>query len=455
MKNMRHFTVRQFAKACQAQYLGPEEVLEQEIHGVVIDNRQIEEGYLFAAVAGERVDGHTFIPSAFEKGAICALSEQKLENPSGPYLLVENTLQALKDAAEAYRKTLTLPVVAITGSVGKTSTKEMISSILSQKYSVLKTPGNLNNEIGLPLTVFQIDTNHEVAVLELGMNHFGEMHRLSKIARPDYCVFTNIRDVHLEFLGTRDGVFKAKSELLDFAAPDVKIFINGDDDKLIALKDRAVTFGLHSDDQIWADQIENLGLDGVRCCIHTPSGDITPVIPLPGNHMVYNACAGTSVGLALGLTLEEISHGIEALKAIAGRGHVIHASHYTLLDDCYNAGPDSMKGALDTLNYALTRKVAVLGDMGELGTNSEALHASVGTHMADLHIDLLVTIGVKSRAIHEAAKQAAPQTECIHYETKADFLAAAPQILKEQDAILLKASNAQKFKELVSALQEM
>ena len=132
-----------------------------------------------------------------------------------------------------------------------------------------------------------------------------------------------------------------------------------------------------------------------------------------------------------------------------------HASHYTLLDDCYNAGPDSMKGALDTLNYALTRKVAVLGDMGELGTNSEALHASVGTHMADLHIDLLVTIGVKSRAIHEAAKQAAPQTECIHYETKADFLAAAPQILKEQDAILLKASNAQKFKELVSALQEM
>ena len=219
---MRHFTVRQFAKACQAQYFGPEEVLEQEIHGVVIDNRQIEEGYLFAAVAGERVDGHTFIPSAFEKGAICALSEQKLENPSGPYLLVENTLQALKDAAEAYRKTLTLPVVAITGSVGKTSTKEMISSILSQKYSVLKTPGNLNNEIGLPLTVFQIDTSHEVAVLELGMNHFGEMHRLSKIARPDYCVFTNIRDVHLEFLGTRDGVFKAKSELLDFAAPDVK-----------------------------------------------------------------------------------------------------------------------------------------------------------------------------------------------------------------------------------------
>ena len=171
--------------------------------------------------------------------------------------------------------------------------------------------------------------------------------------------------------------------------------------------------------------------------------------------MVYNACAGTSVGLALGLTLEEICHGIEALKAIAGCGHVIHASHYTLLDDCYNAGPDSMKGALDTLNYALTRKVAVLGDMGELGTNSEALHASVGTHMADLHIDLLVTIGVKSRAIHEAAKQAAPQTECIHYETKADFLAAAPQILKEQDAILLKASNAQKFKELVSALQEM
>ncbi|MDO4260749.1 MAG: UDP-N-acetylmuramoyl-tripeptide--D-alanyl-D-alanine ligase [Eubacteriales bacterium] len=451
---MKHFTLRQFAEACQAQYSGPDALLDQNIGGVVIDSRKVQEGDLFAAVPGERVDGHRFVPDVYARGALCALVERPPETPAGPYLLVKNTLLALKDAAEAYRKTLTIPVVAITGSVGKTSTKEMIASVLSQRFCVLKTPGNLNNEIGLPLTVFQIDSRHEAAVLELGMNHFGEMHRLSRIARPGWCVFTNIRDVHLEFLGSRDGVFRAKSELLDYAAPDARIFINGDDDKLIALKDRAVTFGLSPSCQVYADSIENLGLDGVRCRICTPAGNMDVRIPLPGSHVVYNAMAGACTGLSLGLSLDEIRAGIEALKPIAGRGNVIHASRYTLIDDCYNAGPDSMKGALDTLDCALTRKAAVLGDMGELGADSEALHASVGTHMAGLHIDLLVTIGSLSRAIHEAAKKAAPQTRCLHYDTKEDFLSDASRILKDGDSVLLKASHSQQFETLLEALRE-
>ena len=453
---MRHFTVRQFAKACQAQYFGPEEVLEQEIHGVVIDNRQIEEGYLFAAVAGERVDGHTFIPSAFEKGAICALSEQNLENPSGPYLLVENTLQALKDAAEAYRKTLTLPVVAITGSVGKTSTKEMISSILSQKYSVLKTPGNLNNEIGLPLTVFQIDTSHEVAVLELGMNHFGEMHRLSKIARPDYCVFTNIRDVHLEFLGTRDGVFKAKSELLDFAAPDVKIFINGDDDKLATIHDvygkAPITFGMNKDNAIWADHIENRGLLGSRADIHMGDVLVHANIPLPGEHMIYNAMAAAAVGVQFDMTKEEITAGISHVEAVAGRSHLIEAGDKVVIDDCYNANPVSMKAAIDLLATAPGRKVAILGDMFELGENERAMHREVGQYAAEKGIDLILCVGELSSEMYEGAAEKGG--EARHFEIREALEAVLQDLLQPGDTVLVKASHSMAFENIVQNIQE-
>ncbi len=252
---MSHFTVRQFLDACRGTWYGPAELLEKTIQGVTVDSRLVQEGCLFVAVPGERVDGHCFIPKVYEKGALCAVSQQKLSDPAGPYLLVDNTLQALKDAAEAFRKTLSIPVVGITGSVGKTSTKEMIASVLSQKYQVLKTPGNFNNEIGVPLTIFMIDECHEAAVLEMGMNHFGEMHRLSRMVRPTHCVFTNIGVAHLEYLGSREGILKAKTEMLDYAAENAGIFINGDDDMLAALKDRAVTYGRESSNQVWADQV--------------------------------------------------------------------------------------------------------------------------------------------------------------------------------------------------------
>lgn len=451
---MKHFTLNQFVKACNGTFFGPSDILEKEIQGVAVDSRKIEKDFLFVATAGERVDGHRFIPDVYGKGALCAVSQQKFDAPSGPYILVEDSLQALKDGAEAYRRTLDIPVIGITGSVGKTSTKEMIASVLSQKYQVLKTPGNFNNEIGLPLTLFMIDTCHEAAVLEMGMNHFGEMHRLSKMARPDYCFFTNIKNVHLEALGDRDGVLKAKSEMLDFAAPNARIFINGDDDKLITLKNPTGAFGLSPSCSVWADQLENLGLYGIRCRIHTDQGDMTVTVPLPGTHMVYNAMAGTCAGLALGLTLAEIKQGIEALKPIKGRSNILHTARYTLMDDCYNASPTSMKGSLDVLNYATGRKVAILGDMGELGAEEESLHASVGEHLKDLNIDLLITIGTLSAAIHRAAENAAPQTKCIHYADKESFLKDASRILEDNDSILIKASHAQEFEKIVEALQK-
>lgn len=451
---MRHFTIEQFAKACGGTFYGPEELKNQAIKSVVVDSRLTKKGSLFIATVGARVDGHNFIESAFDKGAVCAVSQRELTDPPGPYLLVKDTLQALKDGAEAYRKTLDIPIVGVTGSVGKTSTKEMIASVLGSHYLVLKTPGNFNNEIGVPLTLFLIEEHHRAAVLEMGMNHFGEMHRLSKIARPTHCVFTNIGVAHLEFLGSRDGILKAKTEILDYAAADALIFLNGDDDKLITMKDRAHTFGLSPSFDVWADQVEHLGFDGIRCQIHASGQTIDVTIPIPGIHMVYNAMAGASVGLALGLSMEEIRSGIEALKPLGGRSNILHTGRYTLLDDCYNANPVSMCAMLDVLGDTRSRKVAILGDMGELGTDSESLHASVGEHLKNLSIDVLITIGTLSRAIHRAAKSFAPQTVCLHYEDPESFLLEAPQILKKKDAVLIKASHYMRFERIVAALSE-
>lgn len=451
---MNPFTLEQFADACGGTYCGPGELLSRQIGSVVIDSRKVTDGSVFVAVPGEHVDGHRFIPDVYQKGALCAVSQQKLANPAGPYILTDDTLAALKLAAEAYRRTLDIPVIGITGSVGKTSTKEMTAAVLGVKYRVLKTPGNFNNEIGLPLTIFMIDREHEAAVLEMGMNHFGEMRRLSRMARPTHCLFTNIGVAHLEFLGSRDGILKAKTEMLDYAAPDAKIFVNGDDDKLVTLKDRAVAFGLNPDNQIYADGIENLGMDGIRCTIHADGGIFRAAIPLPGMHMVYNALAGTAVGLSLGLTFDEIRIGIESLKPLPGRGNILRTGRYTILDDCYNANPASMCAMLDVLDGALTRKVAVLGDMGELGERSAALHASVGEHLGSLHIDVLITVGTLSEAIHQAAAGSAVHTQCFHFDTMEHFFSASGDLLREGDSVLVKASHYMEFDRIVKHLSE-
>ena len=447
---MRPFTIRQFADACGGIWHGPSGLLTRQIGGVVIDSRQVTEGDLFLAVVGERADGHRFIPEVFQKGAVCAVSQQELSNPAGPYLLVKDTLKALRDAAKAYRRTFDIPVVGITGSVGKTSTKEMVASILGQRYQTLKTFGNFNNEIGVPLTIFQIDVCHEAAVLEMGMNHFGEMHRLSKMAQPTHCVFTNIGVAHLEFLGSRDGILKAKCEMLDYAAADAPVFVNGDDDKLAALKDRAVAFGLSPSCQVHADHLEDLGLDGIRCRIHAQEEQMDVAIPLPGTHMVYNAMAGTCVGLSLGLSMEEIRRGIEALQPISGRSHILRTPLYTLLDDCYNANPVSMCAMLDVLARTSGRRVAILGDMGELGEESEQLHTQVGEHAAALGLDAVITIGTLSLATHRAAGASAAL--CRHYDSREAFLAEADQLLQKGDSILIKASHYMGFEHLVHTL---
>ena len=454
---MKHMTLKAIASACGGTYTGPAENFEKQVSGIAIDSRKIGEGWLFAATVGERVDGHSFIESCYQAGALCCLGEKAAVSENHSYIQVPSTFQALKDIAEFYRSTLEIPVVGITGSVGKTSTKEMIASVLGVKFNTLKTAGNFNNEIGLPLTVFNIREDHEAAVLEMGISDFGEMHRLSKVARPNICVITNIGLCHLEFLGDRDGVLRAKSEIFDFAAEGAKAIVNGDDDKLQILKNRedldCMTFGVNPSNDVFAENVENLGLDGLRCDISTPAGKFSAHIHIPGMHMVYNALAGTCVGLACGLTLDEIQEGIEGAQTISGRNNIIHTENYTIMDDCYNANPVSMKASLDVLATALGRKVAILGDMGELGADEASLHYTVGEHAAKKQIDLLLCVGTLSEEIVKGAKSVNPEMNAYLFASKEELLAKLPELLADKDSILIKASHFMQFEKIVAALQ--
>lgn len=452
-------SLQEITAACHGQYFGVEAVSHIEAAGVAIDSRKIEKDWLFIPIKGARVDGHTFIPQVMEKGALCTLSEVVLENVSHPYILVDSCEQALKDLAEHYRKALHIKVVGITGSVGKTSTKEMIASVLEQKYHVLKTAGNFNNEIGLPLTIFNIREEHQIAVLEMGINHFGEMHRLAKMARPDICVITNIGLCHLENLIDRDGILKAKTEMFDFLQPDAKILLNGDDDKLITVTDvkgqKPIFFGLSTELDAFADHIHTHSLKGVSCTLHLGDNCIDTMIPIPGNHMIYNALAGALVGRELGLTTEEIKKGIESLTPVSGRNNMILTDSLLIIDDCYNANPVSTKASIDVLSQAETRKVAILGDMFELGEAEKELHRQVGIHASEKGIDLVICIGEFSKETAEGAQERSVKNQVVHFDTKADFFARMSELLQKDDTILVKASHGMEFPEIVTRLQKL
>lgn len=455
---MKNMSLQKIAAACGGTYCGSTDLLDREVSSVVIDSRKVEKDSLFVAIKGARVDGHSFIPQVMEKGALCAVSEQDLGTVPYPYIRVDSCEQALKDIAEHYRRSLDIRVVGISGSVGKTSTKEMIASVLGQKFNVLKTEGNFNNEIGLPLTVFNIREEHEIAVLEMGISHFGEMTRLAKIARPDICVITNIGVAHIESLGSRDGILKAKTEMFQYMNPEGTIIFNGDDDKLRGFVPEngiaPVYFGLDPSCPYHAEQIEDRGLRGTDAEFVTPDSRFRAHISIPGGHMVYNALAGIAVGTALGMTPDEIIRGIEALVPIAGRNNLIETNRWSVIDDCYNANPASMKSSLDVLSRAGTRTVAILGDMFELGAAEKEMHYETGAYAAEKDIDVLICIGSLSAETARGARESSrgAEMEIHHYASKADFFKEMDNVLKEKDTILVKASHGMEFPEIVNLL---
>ena len=459
MITMKEMSLEQITNAVHGTYHGNIEKKSQEITGVSIDSRKIDNGYLFVPIKGERVDGHDFIAQTAVNGALCTLCEHPPVDVDIPYILVDSCTQALKDLAKYYRSTLDIKVIGITGSVGKTSTKEMIASVLSQKYQVLKTEGNYNNEIGLPLTIFRIRDKHEIAILEMGISNFGEMNNLADIARPDIGVITNIGSAHIEHLKDQAGIMKAKTEMFDHLKPNATVLLNGDDAMLstiTAVQGRApIFFGLSNTLDVYADDIEANGLRGTSCTLHLGHESITVNIPLPGQHMVYNALAGAYLGHLFGLTNAQIKIGLATSMPIAGRTNVIKTDSFFIIDDCYNANPVSMKGALDLLAKVPTRSIAILGDMFELGDNEESLHYDIGTYAANHNINLICCVGALSKQMYKGAKASSTTSKTLYFQTKEALISQLPLILQENDTILVKASNGMKFPEILNILKDL
>ncbi len=455
---MRNMTLRNIAQACRGTYFGKHELFNTEVSDVVLDSRKVGTGTLFIATKGERVDGHDFVNSSFEAGAVCAIVEQMTGKETGPVIQVESSFQALKDIAAYYREQLSVKVVGITGSVGKTSTKEVIASVISQKYQVLKTEGNFNNEVGLPLTVLRIREEHEVAVLEMGISDFGEMERLSTIAKPDICVITNIGLCHLENLKTQEGILKAKTEMFHHMSPGGSIILNGDDKLLQTIHEvnglEPQTFGYDKRNSLYVDEVESLGLSGTRFTIHDGEKVYQATVPLPGVHMVINSAAAALIGRNLGLTTEEIQQGIASVEGLSGRSHLIHRDNLTIIDDCYNANPVSMKSALELLCFANTRKVAILGDMFELGENSDRFHYEVGVYAGEKDIDLLLLAGENSKHMAEGARTLLPQERVIYYTTGEQLENDLENHIKKGDSVLVKASHGMHYEGIVKALSD-
>ena len=447
-------TAEEICRACQGTLIGDGSV---QITNITTDSRTACAGSLFAALKGERTDGHRFIPTAAQNGAAAFLCEEKPEETDGTIILTGSVLAALQKIAAYMLQKKSIPVVGIGGSVGKTSTKEAVASVLEQKYSVLKTEGNFNNDLGVPLTVFRLEEEMNAAVIEMGIDDFGQMTVLASITRPNICVLTNIGDCHLENLGDRDGVLRAKSEMFDYLTPQDHIVLNGDDAHLSSIREvkgiRPVFFGLDPSNAFYADEIENAGLSGSSCRIHTPDGTFRVLVPKPGVHMVYNALAAAAVGRLMGLTPAQIKNGIETMGSLRGRFNIIRENDLQIIDDCYNANPMSMKASLTSLNAAQGRKAAVLGDMGELGENEETLHREVGAYAASLQLDAVYCIGKRSVWIaEEAAKN--PKTAVRTFEKAEEFLEELPALIHPGDTVLVKASHFMAFDRIVDALTQ-
>ncbi len=457
---MKDMTLDAMAKACRGQLCGANTMQFLNARGIVIDSRMVQDDYVFVAIKGERTDGHRYIEQVFADGALAVVTEQPL-TISKPYILVDSTRQALKDLAAFYLSRLDVKVVGISGSVGKTSTKEMIASVLSRKYQVHKTKGNFNNEIGLPLTIFKLEETHQAAVLEMGISDFGEMHRLAAVAQPDIAVLTNIGMSHLKTLGSRDGILKAKTEMFDHLRGDACVILNGDDDLLCTLTQvngkPPVFYGIGASrhKQAYASDIENLGLRGIRLTIHLADEAIRVRIPIPGEHNVYNALAAAAVGRQLGLTNEEIKDGIENARTIDGRTNLIETRNMTVIDDCYNANPLSMKASIDVLATALGRTIAVLGDMGDLGQDERSLHYEVGRHLAEKGIDILFCAGTLSHETARAVREHNPGCTVYEYEKRDDMVKELLPFLQEGDSVLVKASHFMEYADVVEAIITM
>ena len=449
---MKKITIEEVRIATGARLTGSG---DKAISSVVTDSRKAAEGSLFVAIKGERVDGHDYIGDVFKNGAAAVLCDHVPDGVNGPCLVVDDTVKALQDLARWYRTTLDIKIVGITGSVGKTSTKEMVASVLGAAFNVHKTIGNFNNEIGLPLTVLDIGEDCEIAVLEMGISDFGEMRLLASIAVPDVCVITNIGQSHLENLGTRDGILKAKTEMFESRNPAGPIFLNGDDDKLITVRDVAGTapkfYGFNESNYAHVKNVVSRGLNGTDMTVVLGEREFDASISMIGNHNVANACVAAAIGEYFGMSTVEIVKGLKDATTIAGRSNLIPLKNGFLIDDCYNAAPTSMRAAIDTLCLGEGKRVAILGDMFELGSDEAAMHREIGEYAGTKPIDTIVCVGDLSRNIYEGALNGQCR-DVRFFKTLDEVLEALDEIVSDAGVILVKASNGMHFNRITEKI---
>ncbi len=445
---MTGMTIEKALRACGGRYCGESE-LTKELGRVVIDSREIRPGDLFVAYKGEKVDGHDFISAALDKGAACCLAERVPEGESRGVIVVSDVQSALEDIAAAYRDTLSLPIVGITGSVGKTSAKEMISSVLSSRWKVCKTDKNLNNQIGVPMTLSRITPADEIAVVEMGISGFGEMRRLARMVRPQIALYTLIGHAHLEFLHDLDGVLRAKTEMIEFLSEEGLVIMNGDDEKLRGYDcpRRRIFFGLGKDCDVRAENIVSTG-EGTDCDIVSGSRRFGVHIPAFGRHLVYAALEAAAVGMEMELSDEEIARGIASFAIVGRRGAVVRTEKITLLDDCYNSNAEALRSGIDSLLELPGRKVCILGDMLELGDTAWDAHFSSGAYAAEKGVARLLCCGEHAEAYCSGAGAIARR-----FPDRAALIAALGEEIREGDCVLVKASRGAPFEEISEALK--
>ena len=462
---MENITLRQIIEATNGKLLTPEISEDTVVRRVISDNRKAQVGDLFFAIVGEKMDGHKFVNPALNAGAVGAVVSKEPEEmiPGKFYVLVPDTLFAVGDLASYYRMQFQIPIVAVTGSVGKTTMKDMIASVLSQKYNVVATEGNYNNNIGVPRTLFRIDRNTEVAVVEMGMNHEGEINYLTHMAHPTMAVITNIGDAHIGNLGSRENIFKAKCEIFNGLSLGGLAVMNADDEYLVKLKDDADIqddfkfkwIGEDSEADYGAIKIDDTVQDGLEFTMvvrRTRSGideRDTIKVPARGRHMIYPVLAATAIAKKLDMSYEEIFDGIKNYKPTAMRMETWKLGNGIIIyNDTYNANPQSMKAGIYTLaNTDGSKKVAVLGDMLELGDLEEDLHRSVGKKVAELSIDTLITIGPRAKYIADEARRGGLM-DVTSYDDAESAKSQLNDLLTDGTVLYFKASHAMALEKL-------
>lgn len=461
--------VKDIVKVCNGKLLCGNE--EETCIDFSKDTRTIQKDDVYVGIKGENFDGNILYKDAFEKGAkVCILQGvdidedtiRTLENKT--IIMVDDTIKALQEIAKYKRSLYNIPVIAITGSVGKTSTKDIIASVVGEQFKTYKTQGNLNNHIGVPLTVLSLK-DHEALVVEMGMNNAGELTVLSQIAKPDIAVITNVGTAHIGNLGSRENILKAKLEILNGMKENGTLIINNDNDMLHAWKEtyngniNIVTYGIENDSDYNAcdiESFENSSKFSLVCKSDNGNNSEKIEVPVGGNHFVYNALSAIAVGKQLNISIDKIKKGIAEFELTKSRMELIKLENQvTIINDCYNANYDSMKASIEYLaKTSATRKIAVLGDMLELGEFSNELHTKVGEEVAKNSIDILVTVGKMGKVIANSTKDMNEKVEVYSFDGNEKAIERLKEIIKSGDSILVKASNGMKFKEIVEGLKK-